>query len=172
MGDRALFLRVLERFAGDYRDLAARLHAALDEGDTALAQRIAHTLKGAAGMIEAARLRQLALEVELALKAGSPPPPALVTALDHELARVLAEVDALLAAPDTPVAAQAAGPDDLARLRAMLDIGDGRALELAIQLRPRLLASMGVERVAVFDAAVWRFDFEGALALLEQADSR
>ena len=171
MDDRALFLRVLERFAGDYRDLAARLHAALDEGDTALAQRIAHTLKGAAGMIEAARLRQLALEVELALKAGSPPPP-LVTALDDELTRVLAEVDTLLAAPDTPVAAQAAGPDDLARLRAMLDIGDGRALELAIQLRPRLLASLGVERVAAFDAAVWRFDFEAALALLEQADRR
>lgn len=172
MDDRALFLRVLERFAGDYRDLAARLHAALDEGDTALAQRIAHTLKGAAGMIEAARLRQLALEVELALKAGSPPPPPLVTALDDELTRVLAEVDTLLAAPDTPVAAQAAGPDDLARLRAMLDIGDGRALELAIQLRPRLLASLGVERVAAFDAAVWRFDFEAALALLEQADRR
>jgi len=172
MDDRALFLRVLERFAGDYRDLAVRLHAALDEGDTALAQRIAHTLKGAAGMIEAARLRRLALEVELALKAGSPPPPALVAALDDELTRVLAEVDTLLAAPDTPVAAQAAGLDELARLRAMLDIGDGRALELAAQLRPSLLAGLGVERVAVFDAAIWRFDFEAALALLEQADSR
>lgn len=172
MDDRALFLRVLGRFAGDYRDLAARLHAALAAGDTALARRIAHTLKGAAGMIEAARLRQLALELELALKAGSPPPPLLVTALDGELARVLAEVDTLLAAPDTPAAAQAAGMDDLAGLRAMLDIGDGRALELAAQLRPSLLASLGVERVAVFDAAIWRFDFEAALALLEQAGVR
>ena len=65
-----------------------------------------------------------------------------------------------------------AAREDLARLRDMLDLGDGRAPDLAAQLRPRLLASMGVERVAVFDAAVWRFDFEGALALLEQADSR
>lgn len=183
MDDRALFLRVLGRFAGDYRDIAARLHAALDAGDAVLAHRIAHTLKGAAGMIEANRLRQLALEVELAMKAGGPAPLALIAALDEELARVLAEVDALLAAPETqtlaptptPAPAPASSPaarDDLARLRDMLDLGDGRAPDLAVQLRPRLLASMGSEKVAAFDAALRRFDFENALALLEQAGRR
>ena len=172
MDDRALFLRVLGRFAGDYRDLAARLHAALDAGDAVLAHRIAHTLKGAAGMIEANRLRRLALDVELALKAGGAAPLALIAALDEELARVLAEVDALLAAPETPAQVRANSPaarDDLARLRDMLDIGDGRAPDLAAQLRPRLLAGMGSEKVAAFDAALRRFDFENALALLEQA---
>jgi len=172
MDDRALFLRVLGRFAGDYRDLAARLHAALDAGDAVLAHRIAHTLKGAAGMIEANRLRRLALDVELALKAGGAAPLALIATLDEELARVLAEVDALLAAPETPVPAPATSPaarDDLARLRDMLDIGDGRAPDLAAQLRPRLLSGMGSEKVAAFDAALRRFDFENALALLEQA---
>ncbi|WP_314437417.1 Hpt domain-containing protein [Massilia timonae] len=172
MDDRALFLRVLGRFAGDYRDLAARLHAALDAGDAVLAHRIAHTLKGAAGMIEANRLRRLALDVELALKAGGAAPLALIAALDEELARVLAEVDALLAAPETPAQVQANSPaarDNLARLRDMLDIGDGRAPDLAAQLRPRLLAGMGSEKVAAFDAALRRFDFENALALLEQA---
>lgn len=172
MDDRALFLRVLGRFAGDYRDLAARLHAALDAGDAVLAHRIAHTLKGAAGMIEANRLRRLALDVELALKVGGAAPLALIAALDEELARVLAEVDVLLAAPETPAQVQANSPaarDDLARLRDMLDIGDGRAPDLAAQLRPRLLAGMGSEKVAAFDAALRRFDFENALALLEQA---
>ncbi|MGF6180570.1 HPt (histidine-containing phosphotransfer) domain-containing protein [Massilia sp. UYP32] len=175
MDDRALFLRVLGRFAGDYRDLAARLHAALDAGDAVLAHRIAHTLKGAAGMIEANRLRRLALDVELALKAGGAAPLALIAALDEELARALAEVDVLLAAPETPAQVQANSPaarDDLARLRDMLDIGDGRAPDLAAQLRPRLLAGMGSEKVAAFDAALRRFDFENALALLEQAGPR
>jgi len=175
MDDRALFLRVLGRFAGDYRDLATRLHAALDAGDAVLAHRIAHTLKGAAGMIEANRLRRLALDVELALKAGGATPLALIAALDGELARVLAEVDALLAIPGTPTSAPTNSPaarDDLARLRDMLDIGDGRAPDLAAQLRPRLLASMGSEKVAAFDAALRRFDFENALALLEQAGGR
>ncbi|WP_306391615.1 Hpt domain-containing protein [Telluria beijingensis] len=169
MDDRKLFLRVLGRFAGDYRNLAARLHAALAAGDADLARLIAHTLKGAAGMIEAARLRQLALEVELALKDGGPVAPTLPAALDDELARVLAEVDALLAAQEETVvdaAAAPADPDELARLRDMLDIGDGRALDLAAALRPRLLAAIGSENMAVFDAAIKRFDFESALALL------
>lgn len=178
MDDRALFLRVLGRFAGDYRDLAARLHAALASSDTVQAQHIVHTLKGAAGMIEAARLRRLALEAELALKAGGPAPLPLVAALDEELARVLAQVDMLLAAQEAQEAHEEQGatpstdPADLARLRGMLDIGDGRALDLAARLRPRLLASMGSEQVTVFDAAIRRFDFEGALALLEQAERR
>lgn len=173
MGDRDLFLRVLGRFAGDYRDLAARLHAALDAQDTVLAQRIAHTLKGAAGMIEAVRLRELALEVELALKAGGAAPLVLIARLDAELARVLAEVETLLAvpapadAPDAPADPHA--PHDLTQLRAMLDIGDGRAPELVGQLRGQLLASMGSEGVATFEAAVRRFDFERALALLDRA---
>lgn len=171
MDDRVLFLRVLGRFAGDYRDLAMRLHAALEAGDTVLAHRIVHTLKGAAGMIEAARLRQLALDTELALKDGAVAPPQLLAALDGELARVLAQVDDLLAAPAVAVAAPTAA-HDLARLRGMLDIGDSRAIDLAATLRPRLLAVMGSEGMAIFDAAIRRFDFEGALALLEQGDRR
>lgn len=169
MGDRALFLRVLGRFAGDYRDLAARLHAALDAEDTVLAQRIAHTLKGAAGMIEAGRLRALALEVELALKAGGAAPLVLIARLDAELVRVLGEVEALLAVPapaDAPADPHA--PHDLAQLREMLDIGDGRAPELVGQLRGQLLASMGSEGMTAFEAAVRRFDFERALALLDR----
>lgn len=175
MDDRELFLRVLGRFASDYRDLAARLHAALEAGDTVLAHRIVHTLKGAAGMIEAARLRQLALDAELALKDGAVMAPQLVAALDGELARVLAQVDGLLAAPAVAVAVTAVAPTaahDLARLRGMLDIGDGRAIDLAAALRDRLLAAMGSEGMAIFDAAIRRFDFEGALALLEQGDRR
>lgn len=173
MGNRALFLRVLERFANDYRDLAARLHAALDGEDAMLAQRIAHTLKGAAGMIEAGRLRALALEVELALKAaGATPalPAGAIAALDAELARVLAQVDALLAPAAHEGTADAPAPaaPDLARLRAMLDIGDGRAPDLLAGMRAQLLPMLGSERLAALDGAVRRFDFESALALLER----
>lgn len=172
MGDRAMFLRVLGRFGVDYRDLTARLHAALDADDPVLAQRIAHTLKGAAGMIEANRLRALALDVELALKAGSRLSATSIEELDDELARVLEEVDGMLAAPTPPE--HAAEPafekaPDLDALRDMLDIGDGRAPELLQQMRPQLVATLGAERVAALEAAVGRFDFERALALLAAA---
>ena len=153
MGDRAMFLRVL-------------------------AQRIAHTLKGAAGMIEALPLRRLALEVELALKADGAAPAALIDALNCELTRVLVEVDALLVAPDAaplPVVSSTASPAlpvdarDLARLRAMLDIGDGRAPELVALLRPRLLVTLGADRMAALERSIERFDFEHALLLLADA---
>jgi HPt (histidine-containing phosphotransfer) domain-containing protein len=221
MGDRAMFLRLLARFAGDYRDLIARLQAAIAAGDTVLAQRIAHTLKGAAGMIEALPLRRLALEAELALKADGAAPPALIDALDCELTRVLVEVDALLVAPAAaplpvvsstaspalpvdardlarlramldigdgrapelvapaaaplPVVSSTASPAlpvdarDLARLRAMLDIGDGRAPELVALLRPRLLVTLGADRMAALEKSIERFDFEHALLLLAHA---
>lgn len=175
MGDRAMFLRVLARFASDYRDLIARLQAAIDAGDAVLAQRIAHTLKGAAGMIEALPLRRLALEAELALKTDGAAPATLIAALDVALLRVLGEVDALLVeAPDA--AALPAVPStlpvdarDLARLRAMLDVGDGRAPELVALLRPRLLVTLGADHMAALETAVRRFDYEHALLLLEHA---
>jgi len=175
MGDRPMFLRLLARFASDYRNLVARLHGAIDVGDAVLAQRIAHTLKGAAGMIEALPLRRLALEVELALKTDGAAPVALIDALDVELTRVLVEVDALLVVPDAaalPMVASMASPAlpvdarDLTRLRTMLDIGDGRAPELVALLRPRLLVTLGADRMAALETAVRRYDFEHALLLL------
>lgn len=168
MGDHDMFRRVLGRFGVDYRDLTARLHAALDADDAVLAQRIAHTLKGAAGMIAAERLRVLALDVELALKAGSRLSTALIAELDVELARVLEEVDGLLAAPARPEAPVEDIPDRKA-LRAMLDIGDGAAPDVLQRMRPRLLKELGNERLAALETAVRRFDFERALALLDQA---
>jgi two-component system sensor histidine kinase/response regulator len=179
MGERALLQRVLARFASDYRDVGARLRAALAAQDAALAQRIAHTIKGASAMIDAGLLRQRALALELALKGGDQDDaglPALVDALDAELARVLHQVEAMLAAPEAAFAAAAAAipepiPDqELARLRAMLDIGDGRAPDLVRQWRAGLEAALGRERMRAFDAAIERFDFERALVLLEQRE--
>lgn len=172
MGDRDLLMRVLARFAGDYRDVAPRLHAALAAHDIALAQRIAHTLKGAAGMIDAGALRQRALELELALRDGpNASPAALVAALDAELARVLKEVEALSAAPqDTTSAAAPITTQQLMQLRAMLDIGDGRAPDLVRQWHANLLAALGPERMQTLDRAIGRFDFEHALALLDERE--
>jgi len=178
MGERALLQRVLGRFASDYREVGARLRAALAAQDAALAQRIAHTVKGASAMIDAGQMRQRALVLELALKEGNEDDAglaALVDALDAELARVLRQVEAMLAAPEATFAAAAAIAEpipepELVRLRAMLDIGDGRAPDLARQWRAGLEAILGHERMRTFDAAIERFDFERALALLEQRE--
>lgn len=98
MGDEAMYLRILGRFRTDYVDNAARLRAALDGGDMPLAHRIAHTIKGAAAMIEARGLRALAVDVEGLLRTGASVDPQLIDRLEAELARVIAQVDGLLAA--------------------------------------------------------------------------
>lgn len=170
-GDRAMYLRVLARFRSDYTDKAARLRAALGAGDGALAQRIAHTLKGAAAMIEARGLRMLALEVEQQLRAGAPAGAVLVDRLEAELRRVIAEVELLLApAAGIPASDDAELRDaDLARLRGLLDLGDSGAQDLMAEKRDGLRARLGAARMAALESAVEAFDYELALAVLDAA---
>lgn len=171
MGDHGLFARVLERFGCDYLRAAAAIRAALAAGDSALAQRLVHTLKGAAGMIEARALQREALALEQALGGGGGDCAPRLDRLDAELDRVLRELDAMLAAPPArPVrpASAALGPMEArTRLAALLDAGDGAAVDLVEEAGAALAAALGEERYGAVAAAVNAFDFERALALLE-----
>jgi HPt (histidine-containing phosphotransfer) domain-containing protein len=171
MGDREMFLRVLARFRQDYRDGVARVRAAIDAGDLALAQRLAHTLKGAAAMIEARGLRQQAAETEQALRAGDTPGAQALSRLEAELARVMAQLDVMLAAPAArePVAAPALSQAEVERLCMLLDIGDSAAQDLVEEHGAGLRALLGAPRMAQLQAAVACFDFEGALRMLRPA---
>lgn len=168
MGDHAMHLRVLGRFRADYRDTVARLRQAIGDGEPVLAQRVVHTLKGAAAMIEARALRQLALDTELALRAQGNADPRLIDTLETELARVLVQLDLLLSAPEDTGSGAAASRGELACLRAMLDVGDGTAPALLEARHAAFLAALGPERMRQLDAAVGSFDFERALAVLEK----
>jgi len=171
MGDRAMFARVLARFRNDYRDGAARLRAAFDAGDLALAQRLAHTLKGAAAMIEADGLRREALGIEQALRGSLAPEVSSLGRLEKELGRVMAQLDALLAAPaaEESTIAPAASDAQLARLCALLDLGDSAAQDLIEEHGAGLRTLLGAARMAQLQSAVACFDFEGALHMLRPA---
>ena len=71
MGDRDLYTRMLRRFRKDYMGGDGPIRIAIDAGDRALAHRLSHTLKGAAGMIGARPLHQAACALETALRTGS-----------------------------------------------------------------------------------------------------
>lgn len=168
MGDRAMYLRILTRFRSDYAGHATRLRTALATGDMALANRIAHTVKGAAAMIEAHGLRALALDVEEQLRTNALPEAQLVDRLEVELARAIAQVNAMLAplqgsapAGETPLA-----DGDLARLGRMLDLGDGGAQDFLREKRAGLRTRLGAACMAELEAAVAAFDFERALRVL------
>lgn len=170
MGHRGIYLRALVRFRHDYRNAASAIRAAFDSGDLVLARRLAHTLKGAAGMIEAPAVTTAALALEDALRGRGHHAAALLLRLDAALADVLRALDAMdlqAQAPPPPTSAPAAG-NTHARLRAMLDIGDGAALELVAEARSTLCAHLGEREYDALSAAVMEFDYERALELLDR----
>ncbi len=96
-GKLSLYARLLKRFAESEADFADRFRSALANDDREAATRHAHSLKGVAGNIGAAQLRQAASELEEACRQGSEPDdikPQLATTLSH-LEQVL---DGLVAA--------------------------------------------------------------------------
>lgn len=172
MGDRAMYLRVLARFRSDYADNVARLRAAIAAGDATLAHRVAHTLKGAAAMIEARALRAQAVEVEQLLRAGAPLEAVLLDTLETELARVVACVDSLIAAPAAAGGdgGEAALPEgELLQLCALLDLGDSGAQDFMAEKHAGLRARLGEARMAELESAVAAFDYELALDVLGAA---
>jgi two-component system sensor histidine kinase/response regulator len=171
MGDRGMYLRAAARFRSGYRDSAHAIRSALDAADTTLAHRLAHTLKGAAGMIEAPRLRVAAMVLEATLRDGGDSALALAR-LDSALAEVLCELDGMnLLADARPSRAPVAAVENgvVASLHAMLDIGDGAAVDLVAAARSELSAHLGQQGYEELSAAIEQFDYELALAVLARA---
>lgn len=175
IGDRALYARMLRRFHDDYRAGAAPIRAALAHGDVRLAQRIAHTLAGAAGMISAPALQRQARALELALHEAACVQPDAVDALDAALAEVLQLIERRLAdepaadrLPQAPPAAPLSGRALVAQLAALLASGDGAAVDLLEASGAGLRAALGESGLCAVTRAANEFDFEGALEVLRR----
>jgi HPt (histidine-containing phosphotransfer) domain-containing protein len=176
MGDRSMFARILSRFRLDYGRTAAAIRTALADGDRPLAQRLAHTLKGASGLIEARPLHLQAAALEQVLRAHSDHRGAM-DRLETELNRVLRELDKLLKDSATPPAQTITPPvpgraDLFERLRQLLDVGDGAAVDVFDEGRAALTEALGGTVMGELTAAMAAFDFERALKLLGQPASR
>jgi HPt (histidine-containing phosphotransfer) domain-containing protein len=176
MGDRGMFARILSRFRLDYGRTAAAIRTALADGDRPLAQRLTHTLKGASGLIEARPLHLQAAALEQVLRAHSDHRGAM-DRLETELNRVLRELDKLLRDSATPPVQTITPPapvraDLFERLRQLLDVGDGAAVDVFDEGRPALTEVLGSAVMGELTAAMEAFDFERALKLLGQPATR
>lgn len=178
MGDRGMFARILSRFRIDYGRAACAIRAALSDGDRPLAQRLTHTLKGASGLIEARPLHLQAVALENVLRAHIDHRSAM-DRLEAELNRVLRELDKLLKNTTAPAPpgemTQQANPrraDMLERLRQLLDVGNGAAVELFAEAREQLTDVLGDAVMRELTLAMDAFDFERALKLLGQPAAR
>jgi two-component system sensor histidine kinase/response regulator len=72
MGKRPLYLAMLRRYVEGQRNCPAELRRALDQGDWATAERLAHTAKGVSGNIGAVRVLDCAEALELAIRNQHP----------------------------------------------------------------------------------------------------
>ncbi|MCL2398752.1 MAG: response regulator [Defluviitaleaceae bacterium] len=79
-------------FAKNQKNIALDITQALNTGDTQTAHRLAHTLKGLAGLIKEDQLEQAAKDVENLLADGKMPENNHLREIEHELARVLESI--------------------------------------------------------------------------------
>jgi len=93
-GNRKLYLKLLNDFAGNYRLNAAAIRTAIMEQRTEEAKRIAHTLKGVSGNISAKGVFALSEQVEKALSLESPHDYSeLLDRLDQEIRAIVDALD-------------------------------------------------------------------------------
>ena len=71
-GNTGLYFQLLDRFRADYSEISTEIRNAWDADDPALAQRLAHTVKGVAGNVGLTDLHQAAAALEATLKSDAP----------------------------------------------------------------------------------------------------
>ena len=179
LGKKALYLSTLRRFVQTQNGVGARIGLALRRGQTAEAERLAHTLKGLAATIGAGGLQQAALRLEACIRNQAPEAErqAALLAASAQLDGLVSALEPALQAPD---------PEPAPDLAAQRDAGPN-AWRLQAQVLEGLLAESNAEAVehwqrhaGLFErglgaqaAAIARlledYDFEAALQALRRA---
>ena len=71
-GNKKLYRKLLRQFSKTEADAAQRIASALAENDRALAERLAHSVKGAAGNLGASAVQNAAANLEKAIASSAP----------------------------------------------------------------------------------------------------
>jgi signal transduction histidine kinase/CheY-like chemotaxis protein len=173
-GNRRLYRDLLGQFSAKQRDAAAQISAALESGDSKLAERIAHTVKGVAGNLAIAEVQSAAQKVEKAIREGldiTPPLDGFATVLStqvHAIEKALRESaptqpDRVMHSPFNGEAASAA----IARLKSLLEASDGDSEEAFRSLQDVVAGVVDKAHLDSLSASISDFDFEGALRKLD-----
>jgi CheY-like chemotaxis protein len=178
-GNQKLYLKLLRQFAEQQGPSVEQITTALAQGDTALAERLAHTLKGVAGNIGAKPVQAAAGVVEKLIRdrsAAAEMKPAL-RQVAAALNPLLAQLRNLLPSPEpTTPSPNSPPPADPAQTRAvaaqltkLLSEFDPGAVEFVeanqVVLRPLLPGDLWPQ----FEKLVQGYAFADAQTQLEQA---
>ncbi len=179
-GNKRLYRDLIRQFAAKQGNAAAQISIALENGDRALAERIAHTVRGVAGNMGIREVESVAQKLEKALRDRE----INVSPLLVEFANVLAtqvhaiEKAQLDSATVRPVEVRTwpfnrgAAADAIARLRALLEANDGDAEESFRGLQQALAGAIEKEDLDGLSASINDFDFDVALVQLDAIAGR
>ena len=178
-GNRKLYVKLLREFVARQGPAADEAAAALARGDTAVAERLAHTVKGVAGSLGARGVQEAAGALEKGISAKLPPAETapLLASFRERLASFVGALRAALpeeradAAPAVPAAPPdpAEAKDAVGRMLALLGDFDPGAEECLEAHRDVFRWLFPAEGFAAFAGEVAGFAFAEARARLEAA---
>ncbi len=177
-GNSSLLRKLLLLFCDMYRTAISELRRQMAEGEVDDAQRIAHSLRGSAGTLNARELSEAASALEHAMREGRMAEvDLLINALERALNPALAAAGSLgpvappSHSPSSP-SPQCNGGSTVADLRKCIAANNVRARKLFAQMSGTFVG-FGVDaEVSEIGSRLESLDFAGALSLLDQISVR
>jgi len=173
-GNKRLYRDLLRQFVIKQAGSGSQIAAALDTQDRAIAERIAHTVKGVAGNLAISGVFTAAQELERDIRESSVGTPDSLGRFNIQMRSAIEAIHEALK-EDTPQqpAESAEKPFNaeeamqaINRLKALLGASDGDALAALPELVDTLAGRASKADLAALEAAISDFDFENALAKL------
>ncbi len=174
-GNVKLYWDLLRRFVEGQHDAAARVREALQAGDAALAERVAHTVKGVSGNLGAGEVQAAAGELERCIAGGDVEAAKQIlerfaSALQTAIARVSSALDAVRASkPQEAVSAEVdAGTmsDILDKLLRYAESSDSEANEYLASVRGTLVRCCSPDEFGKLESSLRSYDFSAAVKIL------
>jgi two-component system sensor histidine kinase/response regulator len=178
MGNRELYIGLLRKYLENQGDAPAQIRASLLKEDPTTAERLAHTLKSTSGSIGASGLQQMSFDVEKAVKNGVSAEELnrMMQPLGEAHSDLVARLKEFFSAakPESEAEGEKVQIDKTkaekacSRLAAMLAEGDSEALDFVKNEKPLMVNLLGADVFRSIEKAAGNYDFEKALALLEE----
>ena len=174
MSNHTLYRQLLVSFYHDHQHDAEQLESAIQRNDWQTTRLIAHTLKGVAGNLGVEAVQKLAAVLEQTVRSGKVPVDSpVLSELKTELAKVMTSLKVLAEQePDHHVVEERIETEQLAYLlaafRSGLVEGDASVVDSLPELLRALRSLFTAEQLQSFSKAVTRYDFEEAVALLDE----
>jgi CheY-like chemotaxis protein len=175
-GNKRLYRDLLGQFVFRHSSAGEQIESALGRRDRNLAERLAHSVKGAAGNIGINVVFQLAGKLESAIHDSRADVQALLKEFGSELHRQAQVIQRALQA-ETPVQQGGEGNrafdrvealDAFTRLRTLLEASDADSATAYADLKELLKGTDQERRLDTLGAAINVFDFDGALLRLNE----